>query len=86
MFRKGENPEDISRFCLDFIGKTVEKMTEYALEKYGNLPVVYAGGVMSNSLIRNRIESRFDAVFAKPEFSSDNAAGIAVLTSVAAQK
>ena len=82
MFRKGEGPEDISRFCLDFIGKTVEKMTEYALEKYGNLPVVYAGGVMSNSLIRNRIESRFDAVFAKPEFSCDNAAGTAVLAAM----
>ncbi len=82
MFRKGEAAEDISRFCLDFIGKTVEKMTGFAIEKYGNLPVVYAGGVMSNSIIRSRIESRFDAVFAKPEFSCDNAAGTAVLAAV----
>lgn len=82
MFKKGESPEDISRFCLDFIGKTVEKMTEHALEKYGNLPVVYAGGVMSNSIIRSRIESRFNAVFAKPEFSCDNAAGTAVLAAM----
>ena len=82
MFRKGEAPEDISRFCLDFIGKTVEKMTEFALGKYGNLPVVYAGGVMSNSIIRSRIESRFNAVFAKPEFSCDNAAGTAVLAAM----
>ena len=82
MFRKGESPEDISRFCLDFIGKTVEKMTEFALGKYGNLPVVYAGGVMSNSIIRSRIESRFNAVFAKPEFSCDNAAGTAVLAAM----
>ena len=83
MNKKGESPEDISRFCLDFIGKTVEKMTEYALEKYGDLPLVYAGGVMSNSIIRSRIESKFNAVFAKPDFSCDNAAGTAVL---AAQK
>ena len=82
MFRKGESSEDISRFCLDFIGKTVEKMTEFALGKYGNLPVVYAGGVMSNSIIRSRIESRFNAVFAKPEFSCDNAAGTAVLAAM----
>lgn len=82
MFKKGESPEDISRFCLDFIGKTVEKMTEHALEKYGNLPVVYAGGVMSNSIIRSRIGSRFNAVFAKPEFSCDNAAGTAVLAAM----
>ena len=83
MNKKGESPEDISRFCLDFIGKTVEKMTEYALEKYDDMPLVYAGGVMSNSIIRSRIESKFNAVFAKPDFSCDNAAGTAVL---AAQK
>lgn len=79
---KGESPEDIARFCLDFIGKTVEKMTEYALNEYGNLPVVYAGGVMSNSIIRKRLENKFNAVFAKPEFSCDNAAGIAVLAAL----
>lgn len=82
MNKKGDSAEDISRFCLDFIGKTIEKMTEYALEKYGDLPLVYAGGVMSNTIIRNRIESKFNAVFAKPDFSCDNAAGTAVLAAV----
>lgn len=82
MNKKGESAEDISRFCLDFIGKTIEKMTEYALEKHGELPLVYAGGVMSNSIIRNRIESKFNAVFAKPDFSCDNAAGTAVLAAL----
>lgn len=82
MNKKGDSAEDISRFCLDFIGKTIEKMTEYALEKYGDLPLVYAGGVMSNTIIRKRIESKFNAVFAKPDFSCDNAAGTAVLAAV----
>lgn len=82
MNKKGESSEDISRFCLDFIGKTIEKMTESALERYGDLPLVYAGGVMSNSIIRKRIESKFNAVFAKPEFSCDNAAGVAVLAAL----
>ena len=82
MNKKGDSAEDISRFCLDFIGKTIEKMTEYALEKYGDLPLVYAGGVMSNSIIRSRIESKFNAVFAKPDFSCDNAAGTAVLAAL----
>lgn len=82
MNKKGDTAEDISRFCLDFIGKTIEKMTEYALEKYGDLPLVYAGGVMSNSIIRSRIESKFNAVFAKPDFSCDNAAGTAVLAAL----
>ena len=34
---------------------------------------------MSNSLIRERFTAEFGAVFAAPGFSSDNAAGIAVL-------
>ena len=57
-------------------------MTEYAISEYGNLPLIYAGGVMSNSVIRERIQSKFGADFAKPEFSCDNAAGVAVLTAM----
>ncbi len=79
MLDKGEPKENIARYCLDFAGKTVEKMTEYAVSQYGELPLVYAGGVMSNSIIRKRIMSKFNANFAPPEFSCDNAAGVAVL-------
>lgn len=79
MLDSGESKEDVSRYCLDFICKTLEKMTEYALKEYGNLPLVFAGGVMSNSIIRKKIQSRFGASFAQPEFSCDNAAGVAIL-------
>ena len=82
MLDKGESHENIARYCIDFIAKTVEKMTEYAISEYGNLPLIYAGGVMSNSVIRERIQSKFGADFAKPEFSCDNAAGVAVLTAM----
>ncbi|MBR2869564.1 MAG: peptidase M22 [Clostridia bacterium] len=82
MHKKGASAENVARFCLDFVGKTVEKMTEYAVGRYGDLPLIYAGGVMSNSIIRSRIESKFNAVFAKPEFSCDNAAGVAVLAAM----
>lgn len=79
MLEKGESKENVARYCLDFAGKTVEKMTEYAISEYGELPLIYAGGVMSNSIIRNRIKSKFNAKFAHPDFSCDNAAGVAVL-------
>lgn len=82
MHKNGESAEDIARFCLDFVGKTIEKMTEYALDKYGDLPLVYAGGVMSNSIIRKRITDKFTAYFAEPDFSCDNAAGVAVLAAM----
>ncbi len=79
MLASGESKENTARFCLDFAGKTIEKMTEYALEKCGELPVVYAGGVMSDVIIKERLSSKFNAEFAAPEFSCDNAAGTAIL-------
>ena len=84
MLDSGESKENVARYCLDFISKTLEKMTEYALNEYGNLPLVFAGGVMSNSIIREKIQSRFGASFAQPDFSCDNAAGVAILAGEAA--
>jgi N6-L-threonylcarbamoyladenine synthase len=79
MLEKGEKPENIAAYCLDFIGETIIAMTEYAMEKHGRLPLVYAGGVMSDMLIRQQIISRFEgASFAQPQFSCDNAAGTAI--------
>lgn len=82
MLDGGETKENVARYCLDFICKTLEKMTEYSVINYGNLPLVFAGGVMSNSIIREKIQSRFGASFAKPEFSCDNAAGVAILAAL----
>lgn len=82
MLENGETQEDTAKFLLCYIADTVSAMTEYAFQKFGNLPIVFAGGVMSNTIIKNIITSRFDASFAEPEFSCDNAAGIAFLTSL----
>lgn len=79
MLDNGESKEKIAAFCLAFIQATLEKMTEKLLEQFGNLPVIFAGGVMSNSIIRNALTEKFGAIFAKPEYSADNAAGIAYL-------
>ena len=54
-------------------------MTAYAIEKCGRLPLVYAGGVMSDKFIRDKIISQYnEAVFAEPRYSCDNAAGTAI--------
>ena len=68
----------VSAFVLDFIGRTLALMTDNARERYGDLPVIYAGGVMSSLYIRRILSSR--GAFADPAYSSDNAAGIACLT------
>ena len=71
----------VCSFIFDFIGKTLEKITDNLRKKYSEKPIIYAGGVMSNAIIKKRLQDKFDNVyFANPEFSSDNACGIALLT------
>ncbi|MBQ8965242.1 peptidase M22 [Ruminococcus sp.] len=78
MLKDGEPHEDIARFCLEYICVTLEAMTAAALEKYGDMPVIFAGGVMADKLIADKLAARFDAYFAAPELSGDNAVGIAI--------
>ena len=49
----------------------------------GKTTFVFAGGVMSNSIIKDKICARFEAIFAEPQISTDNAVGIAALTAKA---
>ncbi len=80
MLDDGESNADVAKFLLTYIADTISTMADAALEKYGKLPLVFAGGVMSDKIIRDIITSRFEAYFAAPEYSCDNAAGIAYLT------
>ena len=82
MIRDGEEKEDVAKYCITYIERTLEEMTKSLLEKYDNLPLVYAGGVMSNSIISRDFKKKFSGRFATAEFSSDNAAGVSILTSI----
>ncbi len=77
----GENKDKgrTAMLTLSFISRSLISITEAARERYGALPLLYAGGVMSNSIIKRDIEKHFDAYFAPPEFSADNGYGIALL-------
>ena len=86
MLENGESKEDTAKFLLTYIADTLSEMVKNIFSEYGELPLVFAGGVMSNSIIREIITSRFHAFFAEPEFSCDNAAGIAVLTKLNFEK
>ncbi len=61
-------------------------MTENLREAYPDIPVLFAGGVMSNSIIKDDLSKKFGAYFAAPEFSADNAAGTALLTKLEYEK
>ncbi len=82
----GEEVSDICRFCVEYIGQTLSVLTDNARATYGDLPVIMSGGVMSNTLIKKMLSEKADVYFAEPEFSADNAAGIAILTEYMSKK
>ena len=78
----GESPENIALFCLRSVEAGLQSMADALHEKYPDLHIVFSGGVMSNGIIRQDFEARYDCSFAAPEFSADNAAGVAFLAAL----
>ena len=74
--------EEIAYHCLSYIYSAIDDTVVEILNKYGNLPIVFSGGVMSNLLIKDALTSKYSAFFAEPQYSSDNACGIAILSSI----
>ena len=79
LYSKTKDKQLVAAVVFDFICRTLCEMTEQIFSVYGTMPILFAGGVMSNKLMRKDISSRFEAYFAEPEFSADNAAGVALL-------
>ena len=67
-------------YTLDFIGLTLSELATEVRRRYPDIPMVFAGGVMSNRRIQTLLGNRFkNTYFSEPAFSADNAAGIALL-------
>lgn len=79
MLAQGRPRAEIARYCLEAVGAALDRMCEGLLGELGPLPVLFSGGVCSNSILRAGLSGKYGALFAAPEFSSDNAAGVAVL-------
>ncbi len=86
MFEDGEKHEDIALYCLNYIYSALEDSAMEIIDRYGDLPMVFSGGVMSNVIIKNKLTEKFNAYFAEPQYSSDNACGIAILASICDKK
>lgn len=82
LLKEGYSKEDIASFTIKYLCKTVDCMTAELKREYGDIPFVFAGGVMSNTYIRRHITDKYGAFFASPELSSDNAVGISIMTSI----
>ena len=70
----------VAAFVQQFIADTLIAMTDELDSRIPNLSIVYAGGVMSNRYLQSRLAKRENTYFAEPQFSADNAAGIALLS------
>ena len=70
----------MSAYVLNFVSETLVALTKQIREKYPEIPIVYAGGVMSNKLLKSKLSAFDKTYFAEPQFSADNAAGVAILT------
>ena len=71
-------PAETAAYALRCVAFAVFQATQQALIRYPGLPVVFSGGVASNSMLRHALEP-LKPIFAQPQFSTDNAMGVAVL-------
>jgi len=79
MIDDGLSRGEIAAFTFKTVLRTLERLAENAIEEFGDIPIVFAGGVMSNRRIRHELSKKFNAFFAESEYSCDNAAGTALL-------
>ena len=79
LYFKTHSLEQTASYAIHSVAYAVLTATENALNKYPGLPVVFSGGVASNSVLR-RIVEPIGPIFCEPKYSADNAMGIAVLT------
>ena len=65
-------------YALRCVAYAVYQATKNALQEYSGLPVVFSGGVASNSMLR-QVLNPLNPIFSEPQYSTDNAMGVAVL-------
>ena len=79
LFERSGDESLTSAFVLDYVGRALVAMSECYVREHGAAPFVYAGGVMSNGIIKKMLSEGREAYFAEPAMSADNAVGVAVL-------
>ncbi len=79
----GEPADMLIKELFDKLGRSILDMTMQLIDKYGNRPVIFAGGVSSSEYIRKYLSGELPDdvryVFGEPELSGDNAVGVALI-------
>ena len=79
LISKGASTDEICAYTFAFLAKTFSRLAINARERLGELPIVWAGGVMSNKIIQNELAKLGGCYFTEPQYSADNAVGTALL-------
>lgn len=82
LYHKTKDKALTAAFVYQYLGSGIEKMSIQFREKYGDLPLVYAGGVMSSAILQSRLSTLPSTYFAPAALSADNAVGVAVNTAI----
>lgn len=77
-YAANDDAAETAAYALRCVSEAVYRATKNALKAYPGLPVVFSGGVASNSMLRTRLAD-LNPIFAQPQYSTDNAMGVAVL-------
>ena len=77
-FEAGNSQENTAAYALRCVCNAVVQATKNARKQYPGLEVVFSGGVASNSMLR-QLTAELNPIFAQPQYSTDNAMGVAVL-------
>lgn len=77
-YEKCKSVTETAAYALRCVAYAVRKATENAMGQYPGIPVVFSGGVASNSMLRQYLHD-LSPVFSEPQYSTDNAMGVAIL-------
>ncbi|MBQ8175363.1 MAG: peptidase M22 [Clostridia bacterium] len=83
LYRETGDRAQVAAFVLHHLADALCGMAQAYNKTHGKGTILFAGGVMCNSIIRKKLLATTDAAFATPLLSADNAVGIACLTTKA---
>lgn len=87
LLQEGAAPAYVAKYCLTAVARTAGQMLHNARARYGPLPALCAGGVTASSVVRSYLQQHAENLFfAPPEFSADNAMGVALVAQVLLHK
>lgn len=76
---RGTDRAQIAAYVMDTVAQAVYTATEAARRDRPELPVLCSGGVASGTRLRRVLSAGCGAIFAQPQYSTDNAMGAAIL-------